>query len=139
MAFKATNLLGLRRALKELAKVPSRVSRKMADWINDEWQKNYTNGVDPYDTKHAPLAPATIRRKGHGLTLRHTFAMMGASIARSLRGAGISLSVETPYAHFHLHGTKYHPPRPQLPWRGVPPKWRVQITILMRKACRDTL
>lgn len=127
MAFKATNLLGLAKTYKAMRTVPSRTSAAFATWITEEMRRNFTAGVDPYGSAHAPLKPSTIAKKGNALILRESFALMGSTRATPAAGAGVILRADAPYAHYHLTGTGNMDPRAFFPVSGMPATWRAEL------------
>ncbi len=69
------------------------------------------SGVPP------PNAPRTIMKKGHGLTLRDTWAYRESiEVHTSPDGDGVEVGVFDPkigeYVYWNEHGTKRIPPRP---------------------------
>ena len=116
----------IRNALRELARVPSRVSTKGAAAIERDWRAKYRAGQDPYGNALAPLAPSTIARKGHDTIMVETGATYAETRAKALPGGGIGLT--TGYkAAWHMEATATRPARPVVPKHGLPAKWRAKL------------
>ena len=127
MAYKGFNMAGLARALREMTRVPSLVSTSYAEWVTAELQRGYDTGTDSYGSPWAALEPATIKRKGHARINIESGGMRDGTRAFAMQGAGVAMTAVAAHAHFPFHGTKNHPPRPQLPHKGIPPLWRAEL------------
>jgi len=82
-----------------------------ADALKQAIEKKIDSGVPP------PNAPSTIRRKGHGLTLRDTWSYRNnIEIRMDPDGMGFEVGVFKPeiaeYVIMNEHGTTRIPPRP---------------------------
>ena len=139
MGYKGFNLAGLARALREMTRVPSLVSTTYAEWVTAELQSGYDTGMDAYGNPWAALKPATIRRKGHARINIESGGMQGGTRAFPMSGAGVAMTALADHAHFPFHGTENHPPRPQLPHKGLPPKWREELQRQYTERVRQTM
>lgn len=121
--------------LAELAKIPSQLSKPVAEAFNKLIYTQFANGQDPYGKGWAPLAPSTIRQKGHSSILVDTGKLAASTIAVPMSGAGIELrSID--YGQFHQFGTKYMVAREVFPARDeLPLAWQAAI----RKAYSDRI
>lgn len=115
----------LSKILRELAKVPSRASRSIADNISKEIQKGFDRGRDPYGKKWAKLAPATLAKGRFPPPLTDTRLGRSNVTVSPTQYAGIKLSSTIRYMDYHLTGTKFMPRRTFFPdHRGVPDRWK---------------
>ena len=114
--------------LAQLAKIPSQLSKPISEEINKLIQTQFAQGQDPYGKGWAPLAPSTIKRKGHSSILVETGKLAASTVAISMSGAGIELrSID--YGNFHQFGTKYMVAREILPGRDeLPLAWQAAIS-----------
>ncbi len=119
-------LIGLTTALRELAKVPSRVTAKAAPAIEQMWRRSYLAGTDPYGNAWAPNRPSTIKKKGHDLVMFDTHETFNMTRVRPLPGAGLSLRTG-PKAAWHMEPTENRPARRVLPAFGLPKAWRAKL------------
>lgn len=115
-------LVKYRKIARSLHKVPSQMSGPAAIAITRLWKRTYQAGQDPYGKALPPLAPSTIRRKGHGRIMIETGATLDATEARPMPGAGVQLRTG-PKAEYHLEPTANRPARPEVPLYGLPPTW----------------
>lgn len=132
-------LEGIRAALRELARVPSRASREGALAIEKLWRRSYMASQDPYGNEWAALKPSTIRRKGHDWIMVDTQETLDQTRARALPGAGIALRTGRKAA-WHMEPTANRPARRVLPAFGLPATWRAKLRSIavgeFRKAVR---
>lgn len=116
--------------LADLATVPSRVAKDVADDLDALLEDQFDRGVDPYGAKWEDLAPRTLKRHGPPpLTFKGD--MRAGTFARAQRGAGISLEAPFP-AGIHMtggdSGNWHMPARPMFPvGDALPPKWQEAI------------
>jgi hypothetical protein len=129
----ARKLSDLSRVLRELANVPSQVSKSFAAYATKQIKAGFRAGVDPYGSPWKPNAPSTIRKKGHGRPNIDTGAMMVSAKAVPLPGAGVTFRVGPGYATFAQRV------RPFFPNAGMPPAWREALRELVREQIRKTL
>lgn len=127
---------GIRSALRELTRVPSRVSREGALAIEKLWRRSYMAGQDPYGNEWAANKPTTIRRKGHDWVMVDTQETLDQTRARALPGAGISLRTGHK-ASWHMQATADRPARRVLPAFGLPATWRAKLRELTSAAMRS--
>lgn len=148
-----TNARRFSAALREMARVPSRVSAAIAKDISKEIQKNFSAGVDPYGRAWRALAKSTIKAGRSPPPLTDTGAGRRSVLVRSTSGAGIEIVVGVLYMLYHQFGGASHlrgpggsyrlrkknknfgrdkdrsggrnnPPRRSfLPFERMPPKW----------------
>lgn len=126
--------LGLARAVRELAGVPSLVAKdardKLAEHVNSEM---FEAGRDPYGNAWKPISPEWARRKGHDLPGTYTHAMRGTYRFETQGGAGLRLSVDVDYAaHFDAR-------RRLMPTAGLPAAWRAIIATAFAERCAERL
>ncbi len=119
--------------LKKLETLPSKITKEVAEEIEDLIQDGFEKGQDPYGRPWAPL------RRGGRSFLQESGAMRGSLVVQPMRGAGIWISIEDP-AGFHLGGTVKMVARPMLPTGDMPESWRRAISdaygSMMKKAMR---
>ena len=135
----AAALKRLALALSQLKRVPAKVSKPFAAFITRDLQKSARSGNDPYGKAHAPLRPATIRKKGHATILEDSNTLIPSLAGVPLGGAGVGLSVGPSYAHYHITGTKHMKARAFLPVSGMPAAWHAELKRLVSKAAKETL
>jgi hypothetical protein len=119
-------LEGIRNALKELARVPSRVSKVGALEIEKMWRRSYMASQDPYGNELAALKPSTIKKKGHDWIMVDTQETLDSTRVRALPGAGIALRTGKK-ASWHMQPTANRPARRVLPAFGLPKTWRAKL------------
>lgn len=119
-------LEGIRSALRELTRVPSRTSAAGAAAIEKLWRKNYRAGLDPYGNAWAPLRPSTIARKGHDRIMVETGETLHQTRAATLPGGGIALRTGHKAA-WHMQPTENRPARRVMPAFGLPKTWRAKL------------
>lgn len=125
--------------LGELATVPSRASRRIAERLSAELLSQFDRGVDPYGAPWKPLAKSTVIRKGHSTILVDTHRMELETMALPRGGAGVEL-VSTEVAGFHQFGTKNMPARPVLPSRAeLPLAWQAIVREEIAAAYKQVL
>lgn len=121
---------GIRNALKELTRVPSRVSSKGALEIEKMWRRSYMAGTDPYGNEWAANRPSTIKKKGHDWVMVGGGKRGGQTLektrVRALPGAGIALHTDI-VASYHMQPTANRPARRVLPAFGLPKAWRAKL------------
>lgn len=129
--------------LDDLAKVPSRVSKKLSVAIYNEIQDEFDAGTDPYGDPWAPLAEATLDTGRHPPPLTDTSAMRSSLSVKPMASAGVSITIDHPAAP---HQTGWRgplssgPARPILPARAeLPDTWNDLIDDLVTKEFRKSL
>lgn len=111
----------------DLARVPSRIAKPISEKFNAEIQLEFAQGSDPYGFPWKPLAPYTIRKKGHDLIMIQTGETQKLTLAQPLGGAGIEL-VSTKKAGWNMDAHGNRPARPVLPHRKeLPERWQAII------------
>lgn len=133
----ALNRLAL--SLKQLKQVPARVSRPFAAYVTRELQRAARAQQDPYGKGHAPLRPATVRKKGHDTILEETNTLIPSLKGVPLGGAGVGLSVDPAYAHYHITGTPHMVPRAFMPVSGMPAAWRAELKRLVSEETKKVM
>lgn len=148
-----TNARRFSAALREMARVPSRVSTAIAKDISREIQKNFSAGVDPYGRAWRQLAKSTIKAGRHPPPLTDTGEGRRSVVVKAAQGAGINIVVGVLYMLYHQFGGASHlrgpggsyrkrrknknfgrdkdrsagrgnpPKRSFLPFERMPPKW----------------
>lgn len=118
----------LSQILRELAKVPSQASSRVAARIHKEIQANFDRGIDPYGKPWAPLALATLRKGRFPPPLTDSGDGRRNVKVSPTRSAGIEVSSTVFYMDYHR--TKKRANLPKLPRRsflpedGLPESWR---------------
>lgn len=115
----------LSKALSELARVPSQISRSVSARYNQEIQKGFDQGHDPYGKKWANLRPATLAKGRRPPPLTATGRGRRGVKAKPMQGAGIALTSTVSYMKYHRTGTSKMARRDFLPdeEKGLPKKW----------------
>jgi hypothetical protein len=131
-------LAGLRRALGQLAKVPSQASAEAADGINRLIQQEYDAGTDPYGRPWSPLKASTLARGRTPPPLTASRQMRDKTRAVPMSGGGIQLEAPSP-ANFHQSGTSVMAKRPILPEHGLPAAWKGEIDKAVTNAIKRTV
>lgn len=117
----------LKRACENLARAPSRISKRLANALQERALDCYRNEADPYNVPWPSLAPSTIRRKGgNTVILSRSGASARAVYAKPLPGGGVTL-VAGGASGWHMSPSGTRPARKVLPDRGIPPEWRADI------------
>ncbi len=126
--------------LSDLASIPSRASRAIANRITGLLDQQFDDGVDPYGAPWQELAAATAERHGPP-PLTETGEMREGTYAKPMPGSGIALyggsssrSWNGTVAVAGIHQTGAHkegwdmPARPILPQgRALPDEWKSAI------------
>lgn len=131
-------LAGLRRALGQLAKVPSQASKEASDGINRLIQQEFSAGTDPYGRGWADLKPSTIAKGRHSPPLTATGQMRARTKASPMSGGGIQLEAPSP-ANFHQSGTVVMAKRAILPDKGLPVAWKAEIDKAVTNTIKRTV
>lgn len=108
--------------LRELAKVPERMSGPAAVKLQQLWRRTYMAGQDPYGNEWAPNAPSTIKKKGHDWVMVDSESTLSRTWVRPMEGGGVVLR-SGPNAKWHVEATKNRPARPVMPLHGLPTTW----------------
>lgn len=123
----------------ELAQIPSRIARPIAEGISAELRKQFEQGSDPYGVPWRTLAPYTIRKKGHDLILIEHGDLERDTHARPASGAGVEL-VSNEIGQFHQTGTERMPARQIFPYRAeLPIAWQRIIREEYERAFRKVM
>ena len=118
--------------LGKLAQVPSRIARPICVGINEQIQKQFDEGKDPYGTPWKPLKPSTVKRKGGDTRILIRTGELLAAIASQL--------VSIDYLGYHMTATANRVARPVFPHRnGLPKTWTEIIQREWRKAFEKTM
>lgn len=118
-------------ALRQLSRVPARVSVPFAAFVRNDLRRTIAAGQDPYGVALPPLRATTVRRKGHSRILYRTGSLQGSIDAGPLAGAGVYITVGPAYAHFHITGTRRMVARPFFPRSGMPKAWNAALKRLV--------
>jgi phage gpG-like protein len=112
------------KALKSLLGVPSQIAGPVAKDINQEIQKKFDAGQDPYGKSWASLKPATLAKGRHPPPLTDTGKGRSGVKAQPMQGAGIALTSSVSYMGIHQKG---NPPilarRSFFPVNTLPKQW----------------
>ena len=118
----------------DLAQVPSRASKAVAERLNDLVADEYASGSDPYGEPWAPLMDATLDKGRSPPPLTASGDMAGGTLARPMRGKGVAFTVPDP-GGFHQGGTVNMEAREILPaGEELPPPWSKAIEEEVRAA-----
>jgi hypothetical protein len=118
---------GMRAALAELAKVPSRLARPTVARLNPRIDEMFQTGTNPYRKPWAPLKPSTIRRKrGNTQILVRTKKLWPGTRFIVNGGAGIALVIG-PAGEYAQAGSPNRAVREVVPAYGLPAHWRADI------------
>jgi hypothetical protein len=110
--------------IADLAEIPSRIAARVSPQIEALIVEEFAEGKDPYGSSWEPLAEATLDKGRTPPPLNDTGAMLGSLSVRTMRGAGIQITIDHPSAP---HQTGWEgpqgegPARPILPARGELP------------------
>ena len=120
----------------DLARLPSRVSARVAEDIDAAIQSEFDGGHDPYGKAWEALAPATLDRGRTPPPLTDSGAMRASLVVAPLPRAGVGIQIAHPAAPHQTgwsgpQGTG--PARPILPAGVMPATWNEAI----RTACED--
>lgn len=128
------------RAMRQLTRVPSRVSRDVSARINELIQEGFDRGTNPYGRPWAPLRPATLAKGRRPPPLTDTGKGRAGVYAKPMSGAGIVLVSEVPYMRKHQMGA---PPRLArrdfLPINVLPKAWNEAIKESLEEQIAKTL
>lgn len=110
--------------LGDLAGLPSRVSKEVADGINELMQDQFNSETDPYGNPWPALLPQTVKRKkGDSRILRLTDTLLNNTVASASSGSGVDITSES-YGEYHQGGTKNMVAREILPGgKELPEEW----------------
>lgn len=118
----AAAMMGVAKAIRSLAHVPSRASRGASDAIARLIDLQFQTGTDPYGDPWKALKQSTIKKKGHNLIGIDSSDMRDGIDVRPMRGAGVQITIDAEYAAY------FQKRRPILPTRGLPRTWQRAIT-----------
>lgn len=127
------------RALRDLAKVPSRVSANYAERLRQELDQQFSQGVDAYGRPWAPLKPATLKKGRHPPPLTDTGHMSRNVTVLPMQGAGVRLVSTVDYSVYHQEGTSNMVARPFFPTNVLPAKWRKILDDELQKELDRTI
>jgi hypothetical protein len=128
MGFSGNTKAALSR-LRELKTVPSRISKRVAVYVDEQYRDMFAGEHDPYRRPWAALAPSTIKRKGGNSVILYRIGALNAGThVKPARGAGVLITLG-PNAIYAQEGDpgKNRPPRLLLPLYGIPAHWRAFI------------
>jgi len=122
------DLVNLRTSLERLAReVPAKIAQRAAQGITAQIRQDTQAGLDCYGKPFAPLAPATVKKKGHSRPMLDTERSIAETRATALRGAGITVHVGGHYER-HLTQEDDRPAREVAPTRGpLPATWARRV------------
>ncbi len=109
----------------ELAGLPSRISKRVADGIDKLLNDQFDAETDPYGNAWEPLLPQTVKRKkGDSRILRRTDNLVARTTAVASAGSGVEL-VSEDYGGVHQVGYVNMVARPILPdGAELPEEWQ---------------
>jgi phage gpG-like protein len=82
--------------IADLANVPARASRKVAERLYGEVQEEFDRGVDPYGNDWEPLAASTVERGRSAPPLTDSRDMRNSLQITPMRGAGVGMTIDHP-------------------------------------------
>lgn len=112
------------RALRELARVPSKVAPAVARRMRADLMRRFAAGQDPYGKKWARLKPATLAKGRRPPPLTDTGRGKRGIRFRPLPGAGIGITSSVEYMRYHMRATANRAARKFLPEGSLPAAWR---------------
>jgi hypothetical protein len=127
------------RVLRDLAKVPARVSRDYSERLRQELDQQFSKGVDPYGTPWKALAPATLAKGRHPPPLTDSGHMSRNITVLPMQGAGVRLVSSVGYSRYHQEGTTHIPVRRFFPVSKLPAKWLRILNELIQKDLNKTV
>ncbi len=129
----------LEELLRDVEGLAREVNKAAADGIRKEIERQYTQGVDPYNEAWADLAPSTIARGRSAPPLTDTGEMKRGTTVRGVGGVGgIRVRINKPsnpmVPLFHQQGTENMPARKLVPDNGeLSPAWEQAIRVKVSK------
>lgn len=102
------NAKRLSQLMRDMARVPSQVSKKIAADLDREIQGNFDQGVDPFGRKWRRLARSTIEAGRHPPPLTDTGRGRRSVRVKAMAGAGVSIVVGVLYMIYHQFGGASH-------------------------------
>jgi hypothetical protein len=127
------------RALRDLAKVSSKISAAVSKRIKRDIEKYFSAGTDPYRKPWAPLKPATIAKGRHHPPLTDTRKGRRGIKVTPRAGAGVSIVSNTDYMQFHMRATPDRAARKFLPEGVLPAAWEKIVREELEKEARKLL
>jgi phage gpG-like protein len=115
---KPINAAKLAKIMRDMSKMPSRVSATIASDLSKEVQRNFDRGVDPSGKPWRKLAKSTLKRGRRPPPLTDTRKGRRSVKVAAMPGAGIRFTVGVLYMIYHLLGG---PKSEKFP-AGQPPK-----------------
>lgn len=134
---RAKNFGQLAGMMRELSKVPSKVSRKVAPKIRRLVTEQFNAQTSPYGAPWAPYAASSIKRGRRPPLLVETGRLRRGIRVTPSQGAGITITVSAEYAGYHQTGTADMPARPIVPTNVLPAKWRAAIKRALTDAIKE--
>lgn len=127
------------RALRQLARVPSKVAPEVARGIRADLMRRFALGQDPYGKAWAPLKLSTLRKGRRPPPLTDTGRGKRGIRFAPQSGAGIRITSSVGYMRHHMRATADRAARKFLPEGRLPAAWaRLWEKALARRA-RETL
>lgn len=125
-----------RKAVAQLARVPSSVSTAFARDVRGFVRHQQRAQVDPYEKPFAPLTAGSIRRGRRPPMLLAVFRRVGV---QPLPKAGVRIAFGHEATGFHQTGTKWMARRALFPYAGIPRKWSAKLQQRLTEAVRERL
>lgn len=131
--------VNLQPMLASLARLGGKVANstimldEVGDYLEGRILENFRKEVDPYNSKWAPLSPATIadkKRKGYPLDKLLRTGKMKRSLKVITTGKTLRIEIDFP-AQFHQRGTRRMPQRQILPEDGLSRKDERNVVDIM--------
>jgi len=82
--------------IADLAEVPARAARNVAERLHYEMQAEFDQGTDPYGNPWKELAESTTERGRHAPPLTDTHAMRDSLTVLPMRAAGVAITIDHP-------------------------------------------
>lgn len=129
----------LRKSLRDLAAVPSQVSKDVATRLDQRVNDCFANETDVYGKPFASLKASTVRRKkGNTVIMYRTGRTQAQSGAVAMAGAGVRVYIG-PAGYWHLEKSGTRPERLLLPKYRLPKTWREDIRLAFEARARRAL
>ena len=127
------------RALRDLARVPSRVSPDVARGIKREINRTFREGTDPYGRPLAPLRPATLAKGRHPPPMTDTGRAKRNVTVRAAQGAGVQILSPPHPLIYHFRRLGVRAARKMLPEGVLPSRYRKVWQRALDRAAKETL
>ncbi len=104
----AINSARLAQLMRDMARIPSQVSKAIAADLHREVQRNFDRGVDPFGSKWQRLAKSTLKRGRHPPPLTDSKRGRRSVKIKPMAAAGVAITVGVLYMMYHQFGGASH-------------------------------